>query len=199
VRRAKRILTGCRLDMSSQPDAIHDQYPSRFAEMLDYIAPHIVTDLVNVPIRPPQQPLHPIRRHLAGLLGQRPPVLPLQPRHLLPAHEARGSDRAHRPPIRSHTQSSCVFAGWTLGCGGWVMTGGRHLPITWCVSRCQVRPLASGGVGADRRCIGAIAKLVTGRVVIWMQLSQVDLRPLRAGPHPLHGGAIARPVGIVLC
>lgn len=45
-------------------------------------------DTVDVPVRPAQEPLHAVRRHLAGLLGQRPAVLPLQPRdqpgHVLP-------------------------------------------------------------------------------------------------------------------
>jgi hypothetical protein len=33
------------------------------------------------PVRPAQQPLHAVRGYLTSMLGQRPPVLPLQPRN----------------------------------------------------------------------------------------------------------------------
>lgn len=43
------------------------------------VAP-VIAHSVDVPVRPPQQRLHPVRRHLTGPLGQRPAVRPLQPR-----------------------------------------------------------------------------------------------------------------------
>jgi hypothetical protein len=67
---------------------VEDQHPVAVAELLDDVLAHVVTDPVNVPVRPPQQPLHPVRRHLASPFGQRPAVLALQPgdqpMHVLP-------------------------------------------------------------------------------------------------------------------
>lgn len=61
--------------------------------MLDDIVTDIVADPVDVPVRPPQQSLHAIRRHLTRPLGQRPPILPLQTgdqaRHILPHPSTR--------------------------------------------------------------------------------------------------------------
>ncbi|CCH16238.1 Putative transposase [Micromonospora lupini str. Lupac 08] len=48
--------------------------------MLDHVVPHIVADRVDVPVRPPQQPLHPVRRRIPGLLSQGPAVLTTQTR-----------------------------------------------------------------------------------------------------------------------
>ena len=59
---------------------IGDQHPARVAQVPGHIIADIVADPVHVPIRAAQQPLHPIRADLARMLGQRPPVLPLQAR-----------------------------------------------------------------------------------------------------------------------
>lgn len=45
--------------------------------MLDDVLTHVITNEVGVPVGRRQQPLHPVRRGLTGLLGQRPGVLPL--------------------------------------------------------------------------------------------------------------------------
>lgn len=49
------------------------------------------------------QPLHPVRRHVPGTLGQRRAVFPLhggdQTGHVLP-HPGLSADRANRPAIR---------------------------------------------------------------------------------------------------
>src|SRR3712207_4563710 len=47
--------------------------PAR-AEPLHYVGTQLVTDRIGIPIRGAQQPLHPIWRHLAGGLGQRPAI-----------------------------------------------------------------------------------------------------------------------------
>ena len=61
--------------------------------MLDHVVTHLVADSVDVPIGPPQQPLHPVRRHVTGLLGQSPAVLTIKtrdkPRQILPRPASR--------------------------------------------------------------------------------------------------------------
>lgn len=54
--------------------------PAGSPEVLDHVLTHIVTDGADVPVRPPQQPLHPVWRHITGPLSQGPPVLPPQAR-----------------------------------------------------------------------------------------------------------------------
>lgn len=51
----------------------------RVAQMLEQIVPQIVTHRVDVRVRPSQQPLHPVRRNVSGLLCQGPAVLATQP------------------------------------------------------------------------------------------------------------------------
>jgi site-specific DNA recombinase len=71
-----------------EPGVIGDQHPIRLAQLLHHVSPDVIADPVHVPVRPAQQPLHPIRADLAGPFRQRPPVLPLQardqPGHILP-------------------------------------------------------------------------------------------------------------------
>lgn len=62
-----------------EPGLIHDQHRVPIAEMLHHIITQVVAQHVGVPARPAQQPLHRIRRGITGELGQRPPVLALQP------------------------------------------------------------------------------------------------------------------------
>src|SRR4051794_21084773 len=47
--------------------------PAR-AEPLHHVGTQLVTDRIGIPVRGAQQPLHPIRGHLPGRLGQRPAV-----------------------------------------------------------------------------------------------------------------------------
>jgi hypothetical protein len=54
---------------------IHHQHPTRVAQVLDHIVAQVVADLVSVPAGMVEQPLHPIRSGVAGLLGQLPAVL----------------------------------------------------------------------------------------------------------------------------
>lgn len=62
-----------------EPGVVEDQHTGPVAELLDDVAAHVVADPVDVPVRGAQQPLHPVRRHRPGVLGQRPPVPALQP------------------------------------------------------------------------------------------------------------------------
>ncbi len=67
---------------------IGDQHPVRAAQLLHHVSPDIIAEPVDVPVRPAQQPLHPVRAHLVSPFRQRPPVFPLQardqPGHILP-------------------------------------------------------------------------------------------------------------------
>ena len=44
-----------------KPGVIDDQHPVRVAEVLNHVVTDIVTHGVDVPVRPPQQPLHTVR------------------------------------------------------------------------------------------------------------------------------------------
>ena len=92
-------LSGC---PSYEPGVIHDQHPAALTEALHDVVAHIVTDTVDVRIRPPQQALHPIRTNLASMLGQRPAVLPLQPRHVLthPSPRLRPKEPVRHPLVQ---------------------------------------------------------------------------------------------------
>jgi hypothetical protein len=83
--------------------------PRRGHETLDHVVPHIIADPVDIPVRPTRQPPHPVRRHLTGLLSQRPPILPFQtpdqPRHVLTRPSTRlGPGEPARDPaqLRNH-------------------------------------------------------------------------------------------------
>jgi len=99
-----------------EPGVIHDQHTIRLAQPVDHVVPHIVTDTVDVPVRPTQQSLHPIRTDLASMLSQRPPILPLeprdQPRHVLPHPSPRlrtvepARHRSCKAPSSSTTRST---------------------------------------------------------------------------------------------
>ncbi|GAA2363331.1 hypothetical protein GCM10009854_48810 [Saccharopolyspora halophila] len=93
----------------------NDQHPVGLAEMLHNVIAHVIADPVLVPIRPPQQPLHTIRNDLTGLLSDRPPVLPFQPRHILThprprlrTHEPPRDPRMH-PPLPTHACAVAVL------------------------------------------------------------------------------------------
>jgi hypothetical protein len=64
----------------------------------------VVAAPLHVPLRPAQQPLHPIGTDLTRPLRQRPPVLPLQPNnqpgHILPHPDPRlGTPEPPRDPL----------------------------------------------------------------------------------------------------
>jgi hypothetical protein len=56
---------------------VQHQHRLRVPQVLDHVLPEVVADPVGVPPRAIQQPLHPIRGQLPGLLGQPPAVLAL--------------------------------------------------------------------------------------------------------------------------
>jgi hypothetical protein len=75
--------------------------------MPDRVSADVVPNPVHAPVRAARQPLHPVRDDLAGLLGQRTAVLPLQerdqpghitanPRPRLRAGEHATRDALHR-------------------------------------------------------------------------------------------------------
>src|SRR5215216_7376117 len=55
---------------------VHHQHRARIAQVLDHLAAQIIPDQVGIPVGGGQQPLHPIRGGLAGVLGQLPAVFP---------------------------------------------------------------------------------------------------------------------------
>jgi len=76
-----------------EPGVISDEHPTRrpahvtvtvgvgvigIAEPVQDVAAHVVTNPVDIPVRGPQQPLHPVRGHRPGVLGDRPAVLTFQ-------------------------------------------------------------------------------------------------------------------------
>jgi hypothetical protein len=58
-----------------EPSLINDQSPAFEAEIIFNIVVETIPNTVCVPLRNPQQPLHPIRHLLAGLFRQLPAVL----------------------------------------------------------------------------------------------------------------------------
>ena len=78
-----------------EPGVVDDEHPASrsVAELVQHVAAHVVADPVDVPVRGPQQPLHPVRGHRTGVLGQRPPVLALQARQ-----QTRAGSRRPRHP-----------------------------------------------------------------------------------------------------
>ena len=68
---------------------VHHQDPAWVAELLDDVAAHVVAERVWVPSGGGQQPLHPVRGGLLGVLGQLPAVLAVDPAKQ-PAQEPGG-------------------------------------------------------------------------------------------------------------
>jgi hypothetical protein len=58
-----------------EPGLVDHQHPARVTQVLDHVAAHVVAQGVGVPAGGGQQPLHPVRRRLPGVLGQLPAVL----------------------------------------------------------------------------------------------------------------------------
>jgi hypothetical protein len=100
--RGRRTRPAALLD---EPGLIHDQHPAR-AEPLDRVGPELVAHGVGVPVRGAQQPLHPVRRHLAGGLGQCPAVFAFQLAQQAaqvgqhPGSRPGAGERTGDPPVR---------------------------------------------------------------------------------------------------
>jgi hypothetical protein len=60
------------------PCLVDDQHRARVAEVLRGKGAHVIADAVGVPPGAGQQVLHPVRRHVPGMLGERPAVHPRQ-------------------------------------------------------------------------------------------------------------------------
>ncbi|GAA3266439.1 hypothetical protein GCM10020218_003480 [Dactylosporangium vinaceum] len=71
-----------------KPGVIDDQHRVRIGQVSHHEVTHVITDSVDVELRPAQQPLHPVRAHLTGMFSNRPPVAPIQPSGQ-PAHIPR--------------------------------------------------------------------------------------------------------------
>jgi hypothetical protein len=73
--------------------------------MLDHVGAHIIADRVFIPHRPGKQVLHPVQADVAGVLGDRPAVLPWQLGQQ-PEHERPGPPAWLHPakPARDPTQ-----------------------------------------------------------------------------------------------
>ena len=101
---------------------INDQHRPRVAEVPGDVAAHVVTDPFGIPLGPGQQVLHPVRRGIAGVLGERPAVHPRQlrqqpqrerprpPPRLRPAETGPGPDHQliqySQPPARVYAGAS---------------------------------------------------------------------------------------------
>ena len=64
-----------------KPGVIDDQNGIPVSEVFHDIVTYVVQNLVGVPLDPVQQPVDAVRTRMAGLLRQRPAVLPLQRRN----------------------------------------------------------------------------------------------------------------------
>src|SRR5215211_7658098 len=62
-----------------EPGLVHHQHPTRVAQVLYDIAAQVSTDLVGIPTSMVEQPLHPVRGVLTGVLGQPPTILAFHP------------------------------------------------------------------------------------------------------------------------
>jgi hypothetical protein len=69
--------------------------------MIQHVAAQVIAHRVGVPAVEIQQPLHPIRAQVPGLLGDRPRVFPLRPRQQPQQVQPRPTPRLHlREPAR---------------------------------------------------------------------------------------------------
>lgn len=80
---------------------INHQHRAGIGQVIHDVIAQVVTDRVGIPGRTRQQMLHPIRRHLTGMRGDRPAVHPRQPRQQpqqeQPDPPARFNPREPRP------------------------------------------------------------------------------------------------------
>ena len=87
---------------------VHDQNRVGVTQVLRDELTHVRADLPVIPLRPAEQVLHPVRRGVPGVLGDRPTVLPRQ-RRQQPSHEVPHPPTRLRPAeTRSHGQHQVV-------------------------------------------------------------------------------------------
>jgi hypothetical protein len=66
------------LPFLEKPGFIHDQNTIGISEVIDDVLLELITDLIGVPSRTPQQVLHAIGRGITRLLSQLPAVFAIQ-------------------------------------------------------------------------------------------------------------------------
>jgi hypothetical protein len=74
--------------------------------VLDHVVPHVIAHALDIPVRPPQQPLHPVRRDLARSASVQPFFRSRPATSPETYSGTRGSERENRPAIRSCSRSS---------------------------------------------------------------------------------------------
>jgi len=95
---------GALLDVSR---LVGHQHRARVAEVPDDVTAHVVAHLAGVPFRALQQVLHPVRRPVPGMLGDRPAVLARQLRQ-------QAEDECAGPPPRLHPAEPAADPGHQL-------------------------------------------------------------------------------------
>ena len=85
---------------------IQHQHRIGIAELIDHIAAHVVTHQVGVPHRLTQQPLHPMRRDVSGLLRQLPTRTRVHIRQQAKQKRPRPTTRLHPPEPASDTRKA---------------------------------------------------------------------------------------------
>ena len=81
---------------------VQSEHPARITQLRRHVPDQPIPDLVLVPDRGVQQPLHPQRRAIPGELRDRPPVRPVQPRHQPQQIPLRPQPRLPPPERRRH-------------------------------------------------------------------------------------------------
>jgi hypothetical protein len=132
-----------------EPGLVHHQHRAWIAQVLQDVGAQIIADQVGIPLGGGQQPLHPIRGGLAGVLGQLPAVFPVLRRPAVradtpaPAGAARPGrtdprcGRASPPappptpalprfPQSPHRHPARSFALLALGAADTIPAGGRE-------------------------------------------------------------------------
>jgi hypothetical protein len=114
------------------PGLIDHQDPARLAEPGHHPVPHVTQHPIRIPRRRGQQPLHPPRAGLTGMLGQAPTVRARQPGHH-PKHEApqpqprfhpaHPSRHAAQKVIQSRQPAARIYA---MACGHRPVFFGPH-------------------------------------------------------------------------
>ena len=126
-----------------KPGLVHHQHPTRVAQVLHHLAAQVVTDQIRLPIGRGQQPLHPVRGGLAGMLGQLPTVLAThvadQPTQYA-STRWRGSARTNRPAIRACTASSPAAHARTSSISAAASLASGTVPCLPGARRCRHHP-----------------------------------------------------------
>ena len=84
-----------------KPGLIRDHHPGRVAQLIQHVAAQVIAHRIGVPAVEVQQPLHPVRAQVPGLLSDRPGVLPLRAREQPEQVQPCPAPRLHlREPAR---------------------------------------------------------------------------------------------------